>query len=354
MADTVIIKDQRYLEHEPGYNHVESPDRLGAIYDGLDEFQTEKGLLFPEPELASEEILAMVHTSDYITRISKTAGLPFESLDPDTSTSAGSYDAACLAAGAVVQGCKILEAKEADNVFALVRPPGHHAEADRAMGFCLFNNVAVGAAYAINMLGLDRVLIIDWDLHHGNGTQHSFYNTEKVLYFSTHMFPYYPGTGAMQEYGSGDGRGYTLNVPLSGGQNDRSYAAIFNDVLVPVTRQYKPQLILVSAGYDIYYEDPLGTMAVSEAGFGYMTRVVKNLAEELCEGKLLLTLEGGYSLKGLRDGVISSIGELSGNELLDGIQDRIDELSKSHFGQDGLPIGSLETLRKGHSSFWSF
>ncbi|MBU0482038.1 MAG: histone deacetylase [Proteobacteria bacterium] len=354
MSTTAIMRDQRFLEHDPGFNHVESPDRLEAIYRGLDQRITGEGFVFPELEMASEETLALIHTPDHIARVAATAGRPFESLDPDTGTSAGSYDAARLAAGAVVQGCRMLSAGEADAVFALVRPPGHHAEADRAKGFCLFNNVAVGAASAIHDLGLERVLIIDWDLHHGNGTQHSFYDTDQVLYFSTHMFPYYPGTGALQEIGSGKGRGFNVNVPLSGGQSDSSYAAIFNDVLTPIARQYKPEMILVSAGYDIYVEDPLGTMAVSDAGFGYMTRVVRTLADELCGGRLLLTLEGGYNLKGLRDGVLASLGELSGTEFLEGIRNRVDVLGGAHFGNGRLPDGALEILRREFSSFWDF
>ncbi len=244
-------------------------------------------------------------------------------------------------------------AGEVDNAFALVRPPGHHAEKDYAKGFCLFNNVAVAAAHALRELGLKRVLIVDWDLHHGNGTQNAFYQTDQVLYFSTHMYPYYPGSGALQEMGSGQGEGYNINVPLSGGMNDLAYAAIFNAVLTPIARQYQPEMIMVSAGYDIYYGDPLGTMAVTEAGFAYLTRVVKNLACELCGGRLLLTLEGGYNLTGLRDGVLASLGELAGISGSPELVGKMATLAEAGFGRPGaLPAASLATLRRAYGHHW--
>jgi acetoin utilization deacetylase AcuC-like enzyme len=373
---TAIMKSELFLEHDPGYAHVESPDRLEAIYSGLAEIEDNDSFIFPELEAASHDHLELVHTAEHVRRISETAGQGFVSLDPDTGASSQSYEAAALAAGAVVQGVKMLVDGEVDNVFALVRPPGHHAEADRAMGFCLFNNVAVGAAYALEELGLERVMIIfnnvavgaayaleelglervmiiDWDLHHGNGTQHSFYETDQVLYFSSHMYPYYPGSGALQELGSGRGTGYTVNIPLSGGVNDQAYAAIFNDIVAPITHQYKPELIMISAGYDIYVGDPLGTMAVTPPGFAYMARVLKKLAGEVCDGRLLLTLEGGYNLEGLREGVLATLGELSGQALQSDIVDQVDDLADASFGRPGcLPSESLDVLRRAFSGYW--
>lgn len=312
MRKTAVFKDDLFLEHQPGYQHVESPDRLAVIYDQFKNQELAARFLFPDIPPATPEHLQLIHTPAHVARVAETAGQAFASLDPDTQTSARSYEAACLAAGAVIRGVEMLMAGEVDNCFALVRPPGHHAEANQAMGFCLFNNIAVGARYALDVLNVRRVLIIDWDLHHGNGTQHSFYDTERVLYFSTHQYPYYPGSGGPAESGTGRGLGFTVNVPLPGGQNDQAYGAIFREILGPLARQYQPELIMVSAGFDISAGDPLGTMAVTPRGFGYLTRVLVELAEEICNGRLLFVLEGGYDLAGLRDGFLAVLGELVG------------------------------------------
>jgi acetoin utilization deacetylase AcuC-like enzyme len=350
---TAILKSDLFLEHDPGFNHVESPSRLEVVYEGLESVQGSRSLSFPDPVPAERADLLRIHSAEHVARIAATAGLPFDSLDPDTSTSARSYEAARLAAGAVIEATRQVCAGAAANAFALVRPPGHHAERGWAKGFCLFNNVAVAAAYALDELELQRVLIVDWDLHHGNGTQNSFYQSDRVLYFSTHMFPYFPGSGTLQEQGEGRGEGFNLNVPLSGGVNDAGYAAIFNEVLVPVARQFQPELILVSAGYDIYHGDPLGTMAVTEAGFAYLTRVVKALAGELCEGRLILALEGGYSLQGLRGGVLATLGELAGEAFMPGLESRVTPLAKARFGASGnLSPEALVTLRRAYAPHW--
>ncbi len=310
MTRTAVFRDDLFLQHDPGYDHVESPDRLAVIYNELDKPEVATDYLFPSFPAATEELLLLNHTASHVKRIKATAGRKFDILDPDTRTSAQSYDAACLAAGAVVEGVRLLFNNEIDNGFALVRPPGHHAEADRAMGFCLFNNVAIAAHYAIEQLKRQRVMIVDWDLHHGNGSQHSFYNSKQVFYFSSHQYPYYPGSGALLEVGSGEGEGFTLNVPLTGGQDDMAYAGIYNDILLPVIRQYKPELLLVSAGFDIYQRDPLGGMAVSSEGFAYLTHALYAAAAEVCDGRLLLCLEGGYNLTGLKDGILACLLEL--------------------------------------------
>jgi acetoin utilization deacetylase AcuC-like enzyme len=197
-----------------------------------------------------------------------------------------------------------------DNAFAFVRPPGHHAEKDAAKGFCVFNNIAIGAMHAISKYKLKRILIVDWDLHHGNGTQHSFYNDPRILYFSTHQYPYYPGTGALQEIGRGPGEGYTINVPLSEGAGDADFVKIFRKILQPVALEFKPELILLSAGFDIYFQDPLGGMRVRPEGFAAMARILLNIAETCCQGRFVAVLEGGYHIAGLTRSVKAVLEEM--------------------------------------------
>ncbi len=314
MRKTAIFNDPLFLDHDPGFDHPESPNRLKVINEVLALEEVKKAFVYPEFTPASHKVIGLNHSAALMNRVSETAGKIFDALDPDTKTSPDSYAAACLAVGALTKGVDLLLAGEIDNGFALVRPPGHHAEKERSMGFCLFNNVAIAARYALQS-GLQRVMIVDWDLHHGNGTQDSFYDTDRVLYLSTHQFPYYPGTGDVLETGKGKGEGYTVNVPLPGYQGDVEYAAIFNDIVLPVGREYQPELILISCGFDIYQGDPLGAMEVTQEGFAYLTRSMVGLAEEVCGGKLLVTLEGGYNLTGMRDGAMAVLSELSGVSL---------------------------------------
>jgi len=299
---TGIIKDWRYTEHDMGAFHVESPKRIEAIYD-----MVEKEISFPylkiEPRLAKEEEIEMIHTPSYFNLIKETSGKERVHLDPDTATSARSYEVALLAAGGMLQAADLIMEGKIENGFALIRPPGHHAEASRAMGFCLFNNVAITAEYLVRKHSLKRVLIVDWDLHHGNGTQHSFYNRSDVLYFSSHQFPYYPGTGYWDETGQGKGEGYTVNVPLYPGKTDEDYLYIYRRILSPVASSYKPEFILVSAGFDIYQGDPLGGMQISEQGFGALAAELHSLALDYSGGRILFALEGGYDLEGLRQGI---------------------------------------------------
>lgn len=342
---TAIFKDPLFMEHDPGFGHPESPDRLRVIYEMLELPEQKKRYQFPKFKPATDEILALNHTKPHIARVAATDGKTFASLDPDTSTSPKSHAAARLAAGAVVEAVRMVTTGEADNAFALVRPPGHHAESDHTSGFCLFNNIAIAAHYAIKHLGLDRILIVDWDLHHGNGTQHSFYDTDKVLYFSTHQYPYFPGTGSLHETGTGAGEGFTINVPLPGGQDDHAYARIFNELLVPMTRAYKPELILVSAGFDISLGDPLGAMSVSRSGFAYLTGVLQDLAAELCQGRLILALEGGYDLDGLRSGVDAVL-----REMYDG--DGLSEQNRKILATASPPLISLDQAMQTAKKYW--
>ena len=312
MARTGIVRDARFMNHVMGAYHPESPQRLEVIYAMLeDPDMIGKFKEIPVRPAEKDELL-LVHSADYVNRIAATEGKEYTYLDPDTQTSAGSYEAALLAAGGFCEAISMVNSRELDNAFALVRPPGHHAERDRAMGFCLFNNVAIGARYAQESLKLSRILVVDWDLHHGNGTQHSFEDDPSILYFSTHQYPYYPGTGSFNETGIGRGEGFTVNVPFSIGYGDGEYMGTFEEILKPIALEFKPEIILVSAGIDIYMGDPLGGMNVTPKGFAGLTRSIIEIAQACCGGKVVITLEGGYSLEGLRDSIKEILKEMAG------------------------------------------
>jgi acetoin utilization deacetylase AcuC-like enzyme len=315
---TAVVKDEIYLKHITGEYHPESHQRLEVVYEmlGDEEVQGRFKMLLPRP--ATQEELALNHSLHYIEQVASTAGRPYTMLDPDTTTSPHSWEAARMAVGGVLVAIDKVMEGEVSNAFALVRPPGHHAEKSRGMGFCLFNNVAIGARYAREKYRLDRVLIVDWDLHHGNGTQNAFYEDPQVVFFSTHQYPYYPGSGSIEESGKGEGKGFTINVPLPGGQGDQDFARIYQEILHPIAFAFKPQLILVSAGYDIFFQDPLGAMNVTPEGFATLTSLVMETATSLCQGKVVISLEGGYHLSGLRDSVKATLRELMGNSILSG------------------------------------
>lgn len=308
---TGIVKDWQYMEHDMGAFHPENPQRIEAIYS-----MVEKEITFSyseiKPRPATQEEIQMVHFPSYVQAIKNTSGKERVMLDPDTATSPRSFEIALLAAGGLLEAIDYIMEDKIKNGFALVRPPGHHAERARAMGFCLFNNVAIGAEYLIKKHSLKRILIVDWDLHHGNGTQHYFQKRKDVLYFSAHQFPHYPGTGYWDEIGEEEGEGFTVNVPLKPGKTDEDYLFIFQKILSPITSAFKPEFILVSAGFDIYRNDPLGGMQISEEGFGAMTWELLSLSHKLCQDRILFTLEGGYDLQGLQLGIKHVLLQLGG------------------------------------------
>jgi acetoin utilization deacetylase AcuC-like enzyme len=257
-------------------------------------------------------LLEAVHSPAYVAMVRQIASRGGGFLDSDTYLGPRSYDAALLAAGGAVELMRAVVSDRVSNGFALVRPPGHHAMSGRGMGFCLFNNIAVAARAALDELGLARMLIVDWDVHHGNGTQDIFYDSSQVFFFSTHQYPHYPGTGGWNEIGAGLGRGYTANVPLPAGVGDAGFRRIFAEILEPLAERFRPELILVSAGYDAHWNDPLAGLHLSLDGYWEMARSVVALAGRLCGGRLVVTLEGGYDLDVLACGVANTCRALLG------------------------------------------
>ncbi len=307
-----FVYDPIYLQHDTG-QHVENAQRLEAIVAYLEQTELKRQLTLIKPRAASIEELSLVHNKQHISHIQDVAKKGGGWLDTDTVMSPNSYEAALYAAGGVIKATETVMNGEADSAFALVRPPGHHATSRQAMGFCLFNNVAIAAEYALAKYRLERTLIIDFDVHHGNGTQDIFYDNPQVLYISTHQYPLYPGTGSAEESGSGQAEGTTINIPLPAGSGDTEYLAAFEQIIAPAARRFKPQLIMVSAGYDAHWADELALMQVSTTGFSQMVRIIKGLADELCNSHLVLSLEGGYNLPALTTSVKATFDVLLGN-----------------------------------------
>jgi acetoin utilization deacetylase AcuC-like enzyme len=308
----ILISSERFAEHQTPPGHPERSERA-VVMDAAALRWRAAGCEVVAPREATHEQLARVHDPSYVRRISETAGQAV-ALDPDTYTSPESYEVALLAAGAAVDAVERVAGATGTAAFALVRPPGHHAERSRAMGFCLFNNAAVAAAHA-RALGAGRVAIVDFDVHHGNGTQHIFERDASILYVSTHQYPYYPGSGAADETGAGDGAGFTVNVPLESGSADADYQIVFDEVVLPVLRQFRPHLIVVSAGFDAHERDPLATMRLTAGAFGAMTMGLRGVADEVCDGRMALVAEGGYDLEALAsslDETIEALVEPSG------------------------------------------
>lgn len=313
---TGIVYHPDYLKHDPGEGHPESPQRLEAIYKFLEEKDLLKHFTIIEPNLALLEAVEAVHTSEYRKMVEKVsqgyASLP----DPETVISPDTYRVALLAAGGVLRAIDEVISGEVDNAFCLVRPPGHHALPGRAMGFCVFNNVAIGACYLREKYQLQRILIVDWDAHHGNGTQQIFYDDPGVLHFSIHQSDLFPeGSGWITEIGEGKGEGFNVNVPVPRGTGDSGYYYAFNQLLKPLAHQFHPEFILVSAGFDAYFRDPLSDLQVTSKGFRMMAELVKEMAENYAGGRVVAVLEGGYSIPDLPFLVATVLGVFAGLDL---------------------------------------
>ena len=311
MGNTGIVYHPAYLEHDMGTGHPESPNRLRAIMQQLERSGTADRLTKIEPRKAEEEWITQVHSPSYVTALNACQPASGRvALDPDTSMSPGSLPAAYMAAGGALAAVDAIMRGEVEHAFCAVRPPGHHAESGRAMGFCLFNNVAIAARYVQRKHGLSRVLIVDWDVHHGNGTQHSFEQDSSILFFSTHQYPHYPGTGRETERGTGVGEGFTINVPMEAGDGDDEYHAIFVNVLLPAADAFKPEFVIISAGFDAHRDDPLASMGLTEAGYSDLTGLVAGIARRHARGRLLSALEGGYNLTALAASVDAHLNAL--------------------------------------------
>jgi len=311
MNRTGIIYTARYMDHDTG-GHVENTRRVGAIQSSLLEQSWSDGLEWIEPRAATVDEIAYVHSPRYIDYVknacAKCGGIAY--LNPDTAISPESYEVALLAAGGVIDGIDRLAGGSLDFFFAPVRPPGHHAEYSESLGFCLFNNIAVGAVHARENHGMDRIFILDWDVHHGNGTQHSFESDPAVFYCSLHQYPHYPGTGGKSEFGKGDGLGYTLNFPMRAGSGDADYLYLFENDIVPAIKKYEPQLLLVSAGFDAHSRDPLSSIDLSDECYGAFTKILMGAAGENCP--MGMVLEGGYNLGALASSAAQVVGVMAG------------------------------------------
>lgn len=313
MGNPAIIYSDKYLEHDTG-GHVENVDRLRSIKRGLEDAPFADALEWVAPREATVEEIGLIHEAAYIDDVRRMCagarGIAY--LNPDTAVCSESYNAAILAAGGVITGIdRLLDGKNS-SFFAAVRPPGHHAEYDESLGFCLFNNIAIGARYAIERRGLQRVFILDWDVHHGNGTQHSLESDPSVFFLSLHQFPHYPGTGRHTEHGRGDGVGRTMNFPMTAGAGDADYFHLMDKVAAAAIKKFDPQLMLISAGFDAHEDDPLSSIALSSEAFGEMTDIILGAVGPEC--RVGLVLEGGYNLRALAESAACAVGRLAGEQ----------------------------------------
>ena len=311
MNRTPIVYSDHYLDHHTG-PHPETERRLVAIIERLEEDGLLEGRPLLTPTNAPREAILRVHDAAYVDALERFCAAGGGMLEPSTTVSAESFDVALLAAGGAIRAVDAVMTGEAKHAFALVRPPGHHATAEMGMGFCLFNNVAVAAQYARDHYGLERVAIIDWDVHHGNGTNDIFYDDPHVLFVSVHQYPLYPMSGLATERGAGAGEGYTINIPLRSHSGDAEYLHVFDELIGPLVLDYRPELLFISAGYDAAQDDPLAEMLVTDGGFRQMAERVVAWADACCDGRLVALLEGGYDFAALSRGVAETLRVLDG------------------------------------------
>jgi acetoin utilization deacetylase AcuC-like enzyme len=307
-----IFTSPHFADHLTPPGHPERVERFEVMQVVASEFGKRGGHV-ETPRRVTDKEVTRIHDADYLTSIKETAGRAV-ALDPDTFTSPGTFEAAYLAAGAAASAVDyVMDGQAGTRAMAMVRPPGHHAERNRAMGFCLFNNIAIAAAQA-RARGLKRVAIVDYDVHHGNGTQWSFYDDPSVLFISSHQYPYYPGTGAAGDIGTGAGAGFTINLPMSAGGTDADYELTYTKIALPALAQFRPELILISAGFDAHMNDPLAGMRLTSSYFGRLTAAIVKIANEHCAGKLVAVTEGGYDLVALAESLRATIRALESDQ----------------------------------------
>ena len=311
---TAYLTHKSFTQHDFA-QHPEHAGRIEAVWRQFSAAGLTEQLLQLAPSEATDEQILAVHTRDHLSRLmALSQGDRMVRLDPDTYALPVSLEVARLAAGAVTGAVDAVLDGEAENALAVVRPPGHHATPDRAMGFCLLNNIAIAARHALSEHGIKKVLILDYDVHHGNGTQDIFYADPSVMLISIHQSPFYPGSGAISEVGEGEGRGSTLNIPLSAGHGDESYRRLFAEVVTPAAERFDPDLMLISVGMDAHWVDPLASMQLSLGGYDCLARECLKLAERLCDGRIVFVMEGGYDLQALAHGWRNIAGALLGQD----------------------------------------
>ena len=342
----LVACSEQFSHHLENIFHLENAKRVQAVQSVLHHRSLQDKWVPIEPRMAAVEELAWVHTTEHIERIAQTAGKPLSTLDLDTQTSEQSYATARLAVGSVFSLLDAVWSGNAKRGFACIRPPGHHAEPNRAMGFCLFNNVALGARYLKQRYAVARVMIVDIDAHHGNGTQTAFYDTDEVLYVSLHRFPGFPGTGNYGEIGCGKGAGFTVNVPLGNGHGDRDFVEIIHFLANPLARSFQPQMILVSCGFDLYLHDRLGGMRATAEGYALLTASLLAIAEQVCGGRIVFVMEGGYSIKGIQECGLAVLQELCNVSAVS--RNRLNQIITN-------PVPKLAVLKKVieiHRTYW--
>jgi acetoin utilization deacetylase AcuC-like enzyme len=311
MSKTAILLDPMYERHTTGPGHPESPERYAAVTGALGELGVLASAAKVEARPATPDEIALCHTADYVKTVENDVARGRRDLSTgDTAIGSKSLEVALHAAGGVMNAVDTVVSGMAGRAFCAVRPPGHHATANRGMGFCIFNNVAIAARHAQKRHGIERVLIADWDVHHGNGTQDIFYEDRSVFFFSTHQYPWYPGTGLSHETGEGAGRNTTLNCPLPAGSGKEDIVGVFRSRLMPVADEYRPDLVILSAGFDSRHGDPLGRFMLTDEDFRELTTIMLEIADKHADGRLISVLEGGYSLPGLAAGVQAHVGAL--------------------------------------------
>nr|QNO53633.1 hypothetical protein NGENPBHE_00033 [Methanosarcinales archaeon ANME-1 ERB6] len=343
-TSTGFVYHEDYLKHDTGY-HPESAERLVSIMRKLEEAGFMEKLRRIVPVKASKEQIQYVHAPEYIKKVEAMCKGGGGMLDSDTPVCTDTYEIALLSAGGVIKAADEVmdESNNLRRIFALIRPPGHHATTNKGMGFCIFNNIAIAAEHLKRKYGIKRVLIADWDVHHGNGTQEVFFDDPSVLYFSTHQYPHYPGTGWVDEVGKGEGEGFTVNVPLPAGVDDAGYLYALNNILVPIAMDFSPEFVLVSVGFDAHVADPLASMNVTSPGFGLFTDVLKGIAKKNGKGRIVMALEGGYNLDAIAKSTLSVFNSLLSN---------VSEIKEGGISENERVRKRVEEVKEVQRKYW--